>query len=300
MSGINLSEYLAQRRRVIEQGLEGFMAALDQDSRVTAAMRHSLFAGGKRLRPILAVAGAQAVGADPDCPEVLPVACALEMIHTFSLIHDDLPALDDDDFRRGVPTCHKAFDEPTAILAGDGLLNLAFEVLLDISGHPPERASQRVAAAAEIARASGVRGMIEGQMRDILGEKAALPLAELEAMHRLKTGALLTASVVSGALAVGADPEAVAALRCYGENVGLAFQVSDDILNVEGDPAIMGKAAGTDEARNKSTYPKLLGLENARDLGFSLVKKALQALEGFGNKGEPLQAIATYVMERKK
>ncbi|MEW5736636.1 MAG: polyprenyl synthetase family protein [Thermodesulfobacteriota bacterium] len=297
---MDLKSYLNERRVRIDQGLALFMGELDPKSRVTAAMRHSLFAGGKRLRPILCMAGASCVGADPDLPEVTAVACSLEMIHTFSLIHDDLPALDNDDFRRGVPTCHKAFDEPTAILAGDALLNLAFEVLLDVSALSSEQAAARVRAAAEIAKASGIRGMIEGQMRDILGEKTALSLPELEAMHRLKTGALITASVVSGALAVGADKAAVAALCEYGDCIGLAFQVSDDILNVEGDPAVMGKATGTDAARNKSTYPALLGLGPAKDMGRELVKKALQALDGFDNKKEPLCAIAGYVMERKK
>lgn len=297
---MDLSPYLRARREVLEKELGRYLGLLDPKSRVVAAMRHSLFAGGKRLRPILAMSGALAAGADSDSALVMPVACALEMIHTFSLIHDDLPGLDNDDFRRGVPTCHKAFDEPTAILAGDALLNLAFEVLLDVEGLSAEAAACRVRAAAEVARAAGVRGMIEGQMRDILGEKTALSLPELEAMHGLKTGALLTASVVSGALSVGAGKGVIDSLREYGACVGLAFQVSDDILNVEGDPAVMGKAVGTDAARNKSTYPALLGLAKAKEMGSELVKKALQALSGFGNNGEPLRAIALYVMERKK
>jgi geranylgeranyl diphosphate synthase type II len=258
-------------------------------------MRYSIMAGGKRLRPNLCLAAAQAVGGSLDA--VLPVACALEMIHTYSLIHDDLPAMDDDDLRRGKPTCHVAFDEATAILAGDALLTMAFEVLASMPAGSPEL---RLKAIRIISEAAGPRGMVQGQMQDMLSEGTALGLAELESLHRLKTGALIEASLAAGALVAGGRSAQVKAVQTYGRSAGLAFQVADDILNVEGDPAVMGKAAGTDKLRRKNSFPGLLGLEKSRQFAQNLVQEAIEALSGFDAKAEALRAIARYIIERKK
>jgi geranylgeranyl diphosphate synthase type II len=258
-------------------------------------MRYSLMAGGKRLRPNLCLAAAQAVGGNPD--EAVAVACALEMIHTYSLIHDDLPGMDNDDLRRGKPTCHVAFDEPTAILTGDALLTMAFEVLASMPAGSPEL---RLEVMRIISTAAGPRGMVQGQMLDMLAEGAALSLADLERLHRLKTGALIEASLAAGALVGGGTSAQVEAVQIYGRSAGLAFQVTDDILNVEGDPAVMGKAAGTDRLRRKNSYPDLLGLEKSREFAQNLVQQAIQALAGFDAKADALRAIARYIIERRK
>jgi geranylgeranyl diphosphate synthase type II len=218
------------------------------------------------------------------------------MIHTYSLIHDDLPAMDDDDLRRGQPTCHIQFDEATAILAGDALLTLAFEIMAGIACEN----TMGAAAMKKISRASGYQGMIEGQMRDIDSEGIALDLPALKQMHQLKTGALIEAAVVSGAMLGGGSPDQIDALSDYAGNIGLAFQVTDDILNVEGDPDFMGKAVGTDSRRKKSTYPGLLGLDRSKAFAGELITQALQALSLFDNKAEPLSALAQYVIERQR
>ncbi len=293
---MDVKDYLARRRFMVETGLDELLAALPRQSRVAEAMSYSVMAGGKRIRPILCMAAAEAVGGEPR--DVLDVALALELVHTFSLIHDDLPGIDNDDLRRGLPTCHKKFDEATAILAGDALLNLAFEMLTQDAGHDAETLARRLRVIHALARGVGLNGMIEGQIRDILGEKRSLDLDELETMHRLKTGALISAAVFAGACMAKAGPEEIEALDAYSRAIGLAFQVADDILNVEGDPALMGKAVGTDAARQKSTYPALLGLSAAKDLGARLVADALQALAGFDKRSDPLRAIAGYIMAR--
>ena len=267
--------------------------------RVIRAMSYSVMAGGKRLRPVLCIAGAEAV--DGDHEAVTALACALEMIHTYSLIHDDLPAMDDDEKRRGKATCHVQFDEATAILAGDALLTLAFETLATT-------ASQCTAAdhpkwlriIAKIASAAGCSGMIEGQMRDMAFEGKIISVEELEALHGLKTGKLIEASVVSGAMVSGTSEAKLQALEDYAAHIGLAFQVADDILNVIGDPERLGKDTGTDQARGKNTYPSLIGLAPAQRLADRLVDKALNALADFDNKADPLRAIARYVVERKR
>jgi len=255
---VNLKAYLHTHRQKVNAALEGLFDRHARTSVLVKAMCHSLLDGGKRLRPILCIGASQAVGGSEDA--VLTAACALELIHTYSLIHDDLPAMDNDDLRRGKPTCHVAFNEATAILAGDALLTLAFEILaaraLDDSG----RTSCWVAAIATIARAAGYRGMVEGQVRDIGAQSRSLSEDELEALHRLKTGALIEASVNVGAVLAGADQTQVAALARYARHIGLAFQVADDVLDVEGDPAVMGKAAGSDARLQKNTYPALIGL----------------------------------------
>ena len=298
MPSFDLQSYLSGQREVIETDLKHRLAPLSSGSRLISAMTYSLMAGGKRLRPILCLAGNEAAGGKRE--EALPAACALEMIHTYSLIHDDLPAMDDDKLRRGRPTCHIQFDEATAVLAGDALLNLAFEVLSGGDAFTEKTALKQLAIIKEISGASGCRGMIEGQMQDILAETNALPLKSLEVMHHLKTGALIQASVSAGGIIGGGSSNQVEALRDYGRCIGLAFQVKDDILNVEGDPKRMGKAVGTDATRRKSTYPSLMGLEASKTYSEELIRRALSALETFDRRAEPLRAISRYILERTR
>ena len=262
-------------------------------------MHYSLMAGGKRLRPILCLAGCEACGGNRS--DALPAACAVEMIHTYSLIHDDLPAMDDDALRRGRPTCHTAFDEATAILAGDALLTLAFEVLADVGDDTPEAGvRQRMAIVGRLSAAAGIGGMIEGQMRDITAEGTVLGLDELTVLHRMKTGALIEASVWCGGVASGAGNDLLERLAEYGRHIGLAFQVVDDILNVEGDPAKLGKAVGTDAKRQKSTYPALLGLTESKNLAEAQVEAALAAIDTLDRRSDPLRELARYVTERDR
>ncbi len=294
----DLQTYLDRCREAVNHELESLFPEDSANSRLTAAMAYSLKAGGKRVRPALCLAAAEAVGEVDN--EIIAAAGTIEMIHTYSLIHDDLPAMDDDVLRRGKPTCHVAFDEATAILAGDALLTLAFETLAGTalgSSKLPETWTQVIQV---LAAAAGSRGMIEGQMRDIAAEKEPLALDELECMHTLKTGAMIVASVEIGALLGGGSRDQVRRLREYAGHIGLAFQVMDDILNVTGDPQLMGKATGTDRERNKTTYPALLGLEGSQILAGDLIAKALQVLDNFDNRSEPLEALANYIIARKR
>ena len=230
----------------------------------------------------------------------MTVACAIEMIHTYSLIHDDLPAMDNDGLRRGKPTCHIAFDEATAILAGDALLTLAFEVLSSAAIEGGDSAVKWLEVIRIIATAAGCRGMIQGQMLDMASEGGKLSVGELESMHSLKTGALIQASLHCGALIVDASAHQKQMLKNYARHIGLAFQVTDDILNVEGSPELMGKAIGTDQQHAKSTYPSILGLEASRKFAQQLVQNALQALEKFDKLADPLRALAAFIIERKR
>lgn len=296
----DLSAYLQAHRNTVNQALSRIIDVSFTDSVLCRAMKYSLMAPGKRLRPVLCLAAAETVGEIN--PDVLDCACALEMIHTYSLIHDDLPAMDDDALRRGRPTCHVKYDEATAILAGDALLTLAFEIL---AGPPESTASSQTAgrkleAIRHISRAAGYNGMIEGQVRDIAAETIPADLPGLKEIHRLKTGALIEASVICGALLAQGPPEAVEPLKTYARHIGLAFQVMDDILNIAGDSAKMGKATGTDAARNKTTYPSLLGMDASREFARELVNKALHAVRIFDNKAIPLAALARYVIERER
>ena len=279
----------------------------DTGSRIEEAMAYSLMAGGKRVRPILCIASAQAVDHtdrlcahdNPESP-ILLAACALEALHTYSLIHDDLPAMDDDDMRRGRPTCHIAYDEATAILAGDGLLTLTFELLSSVNADHLTDPGAILGIIRRVSQAAGCHGMIGGQMQDVLSEDKQLPLSELEHNHRLKTGAIIEAAVYTGATLGGADPGQERQLNRYARSVGLAFQVTDDILNVEGDAEKMGKAVGTDADRRKNTYPALLGMVASKAHAAALVNNALQALEGFDSRSDPLRAIASYIIERNR
>ncbi len=294
----DLKAYLASQSSRINQALAAVLKTSGKPDRLLEAMSYALMAGGKRIRPVLCLAAAETV--DGDLQEVMPAACALEMVHTYSLIHDDLPAMDDDDMRRGQPTCHKAFDEATAILAGDALLTLAFQVLSSMAGddYNQQQASKWLRVIQLISRAAGYCGMIQGQMLDMASERKKLALTELKSMHRLKTGALIEASVCCGAELVGVNSAQIHMLESYAQNIGLAFQVTDDILNVEGDPEIMGKAVGTDERRRKTTYPALLGLAESKEFAAQLVKDALRSLDAFDRKADPLRAIARYIGER--
>ena len=262
-------------------GWEGIPASLLE------AIRYSLFAGGKRLRPALALGAAEVVSGDG--APALPVACALEMIHTYSLIHDDLPAMDDDDLRRGKPTCHKAFGEATAILAGDALLTMAFAIAAETGS---------TAIVRELALAAGVGGMVGGQQMDLEGEGQQLGLEALQRIHRAKTGALIRVSARCGAMVAGGSTAQVAALTAYGEHLGLAFQITDDMLDVSGTEAVIGKRVGSDESRNKSTYPALLGLDESRRLAMEAVARAIAALESFGGEAAALRDLARYVLSR--
>lgn len=294
-----LKKYLNNCRDDINQALAGFIGQIGAPSLMSAPIEYSLMGSGKRVRPILCLASCAAVGAD--AKQAMPAACALEMIHTYSLIHDDLPALDDDALRRGRPTCHVEFDEATAILTGDALLTMAFEVLADAGGNAgPEKAGVWIKAISIIGHAAGSRGMVEGQARDLAYEGKKLSQGQLEDMHSLKTGALIRASVVSGALIGQADSQQIDQLTVYSERIGLAFQVMDDILNVTGDPELMGKAVGTDSVRQKNTYPGLMGLEASKAYAALLIDDALQALSYFDNKADPLRVIARYIVERNR
>jgi geranylgeranyl diphosphate synthase type II len=295
---VDLKAYLEERRGLVNRALEAYLPQVRGPAfRVTQAMHYSLFVGGKRLRPILCLAAAEAVGGDPG--EVLPVACALEMIHTYSLIHDDLPAMDDDDLRRGQPTCHKQYDEATAILAGDGLLTEAFRTLATAADKYEGRERVLLDVITLVAAAAGYQGMVGGQMLDLLAEGRRVTLKELETIHRAKTGALLTAAVRAGALMGGGNRAEVTALTTYGEKFGLAFQITDDLLDVEGETAEMGKAAGMDEKRQKATYPAVLGLEATREWARRLVTEAVTALEPFQVKAKPLRELAQYLLIRR-
>ncbi len=292
-----LEAYLEQQRQRVEVILDQLLPAPDSyPPLLMEAMRYSVFAGGKRLRPILTLAAAEAVGGDPEM--ALPAAGALEYIHTYSMIHDDLPAMDDDDYRRGKLTNHKVYGDAMAILAGDALLTHAFEVLNSppLTERFPAALLQQVSY--RVARASGSFGMIGGQVMDIVSEGQQVPVDVLEYIHRHKTAALITVAVTMGGLLGGGTPEQVQALEDYGHSVGWAFQIADDLLDVEGDAAILGKQVGRDAELAKVTYPALLGVEASRQRALELMQQGIEALAAFGPDAEPLRQIATYIVSR--
>ena len=295
---IDLKSYLTYRRSEVNQWINTFFIKKGFNGQIREAMQFSLSAGGKRVRPILCLAAAEAVGGNP--VDLLPVASAIELLHTYSLIHDDLPAMDDDNLRRGKPTLHVQFDEATAILAGDALLTLAFEILSDSDYVLPGKPNESLQIIHKIAHAAGWVGMIDGQMLDIVSEGSHLGLNDIKTLHKKKTGALIEASVFSGALLGGADSDQISALNHYANNIGLAFQVADDILNVIGDPKKMGKAVGTDADRDKNTFPSVMGLADSQAYAGQLIEKALHAIESFDKKAEPLRASARYIIERNR
>ncbi len=274
-----------------------FQAPRAELERLYQAMRYSVMNGGKRVRPLLVYAACEALEGDLERAD--GAACAVELIHAYSLVHDDLPAMDDDDLRRGQPTTHKAFDEASAILAGDALQSLAFGVLADRRRNP-QNAETRLQMIELLSQAAGPAGMVGGQAIDLESVGRQLDQQALETMHRHKTGALIEASVQLGALASGnADEPALRSLQHYAQAIGLAFQVQDDILDVESDTATLGKTQGKDEANHKPTYPALLGMEAAKAYALELRDQALHALRPFGDSAEPLRELARYIVERR-
>ena len=291
----SFSDLLLQAQTRVEQQLLALLGELGvADARLAQAMQYGLLNGGKRLRPFLAYATASALGGSWSQADAS--ACALEMVHSYSLVHDDLPAMDDDDLRRGKPTCHIAFDEATAILAGDGLLTAAFEVL----ANSPVSDGQRLQLIGILSRSAGAAGMVAGQAIDLSHVGQAMTLEQLENMHRHKTGALILAAVEMGAYSVEAAPGAAVlqGLRHYAEAIGLAFQVQDDILDIESDTATLGKTQGADVALNKPTYPALLGLDGAKAKARELVAEAQQALQVLPGDQSVLRGLAQYIIER--
>ena len=279
----------------IEAALDAYTRALPAcPPHLAEAMRYSLLGGGKRLRPLLVLMAAEACGCD--FQQALPAACAVEMVHTYSLIHDDLPAMDDDDLRRGRPTCHKVYGEALAILAGDALLTLAFEVLARHT-RPPDVAARCCAVLAE---AAGAAGMVGGQVDDLAAEQFGGGLETLESIHARKTGALLLASLRLGAICAHAVEQQSRALHDYGRRLGLAFQITDDLLDVHGDEAAMGKRVKKDSSRRKLTFPALLGVDESRRRAGVLIDEACAALSPLGQRAERLEHIARYVMERNR
>jgi len=295
---MNLKNYMTKRAAMVDEALAVLLPERTfYPEIIHDAMRYSIFAGGKRLRPILCLAGAEALGKDIE--PILPVACALEMIHTYSLVHDDLPAMDNDDYRRGKLTNHKVFGEGIAILAGDALLTQAFEVLAAYGG----RVSGQLVPALlrviqEIARAAGTMGMIGGQVVDLQSEGKTVDADTLSYIHTHKTGALFEASVRAGALLSGATERELAALTGYAQNFGLAFQITDDLLDITGDEIKIGKPVGSDLKNKKSTYPVLFGLERSRTLALEAVENAVRSLEGLPGYIKPLESLAWFLTER--
>jgi geranylgeranyl diphosphate synthase type II len=292
---MNLPKFFEDDRTGIEEALDRLLPREDaHPASIHKAMRYSVFAGGKRIRPILCLEAAGMFTEDPVA--AVSVGCALEFIHTYSLIHDDLPALDNDDLRRGKPTSHKVFGEAIAILAGDALLTLAFQTLAFVPVEP----QRRLNILSTIAQAAGTdRGMIGGQVADLEAEKKAPDVGTLEYIHRSKTAALIRASIVSGGIAGGAANEDVERLRRFGENIGWAFQVVDDILDVEESSAALGKTAGKDQAQQKATYPALFGILQSRDIAADLAAKALHELECYGGRALRLRELAQFLVARR-
>jgi geranylgeranyl diphosphate synthase type II len=295
----DIEKYLKEKQQLVDRYLEANLPLEGTSPAVLhESIRYSLLAGGKRIRPILTIAAAEAIGHPPS--SVLPVACAFEFIHTYSLIHDDLPAMDNDDFRRGKPTNHKVYGDGMAILAGDGLQTMAFEwcsradLVNDIEPYV------QVQIIAELALGSGNDGMVGGQVMDIQAENQQVELAELQNIHAHKTGKLIRASVRAGALLSGANVTQFDLLTGYAEDIGLAFQIADDVLNVTGTREELGKDANTDAERGKQTYPSFYGLEGAKKLAQECADRAIGRLSSFGGKAEPLRGIAQYIVSRRK
>lgn len=304
MTGVDLQRYLAARGRLVDDALETAMPPADRPPQILhQAMRYCVLGGGKRLRPLLVLAGTEACGGDPQA--VLPVACAVELIHAYSLIHDDLPAMDDSDTRHGRPTCHIAFGEAIAILAGDALHALAFNLIMRAS--PACGAERVLSASREIATAIGTEGMVGGQVLDLLGEGRTFPASSpqplgpvstlVQEIHVRKTAALIRASVRAGAILCGAESGTLEALSAYGEHMGLAYQIIDDVLDVVGDERTLGKSAGRDTA--KATYPAAFGVAGSREIATRLTAEAVAAIRPLGLRGVLLQELARSLLVRE-
>ena len=296
---VAIESVLAEHGRLVDNALHRYLPPEDAPpADVHRAMRYSVFAGGKRLRPILVIAGAAVAGAPPET--VMPSACAVELIHTYSLIHDDLPAMDNSAIRRGRPTCHVMFGEAMAVLAGDALHAHAFELLArnaDVPGCTPERV---VRAIQELTLGIGSEGMVGGQVLDLLAVRGTPGEAAVRQIHRLKTGALIRASLKIGAVLAGADDADIGVLDRYGEHMGVAFQIVDDILDVVGESGKLGKGTGTDASQSKVTFPAVFGLERSRRLAADATQDAVRALAPLGSRGAPLEELAIYLLERDR
>src|SRR5437764_7785579 len=292
---VNLKNYLVTRQKLIDRALDCYLPKANRKPpTLHQAMRYSLFAGGKRMRPILCLAAAEACRGKLN--DALPIACALECIHTYSLVHDDLPSMDNDDFRRGRPTCHKVFGEGIAVLAGDALLTIAFEI---VSRAKPRPRYDMSTILREVAVAAGSQKLIAGQVADLEAEGKKVSLADLRYIHQNKTAAILTASVCLGAMSANATAKKLAATTQFGQHLGLAFQVIDDILDVTQTSEKLGKSAGKDVAAQKATYPAIISLEKSRAEAKRLTKQSHDALTIFGKKGDTLHALANYLLERE-
>lgn len=295
---MELKKYLEDRKEIIDGALDEILyQGEDMPCQIVEAMRYSVFAGGKRIRPILCLAACEAVGGNTE--EVLPIACALELIHTYSLIHDDLPAMDNDDLRRGKPTNHIVYGEAMAILAGDALLTYAFEIInqLGLKSREKDKIFQ---TGFEIAKAAGTRGMIGGQVVDMLSENQEISEDTLYFIHNYKTGALIKASVKVGAILGGGKAEHVEALVQYGDNLGLAFQITDDLLDILGDREKIGKPTGSDDKNHKATFPSIFGIEKSKDMAERAVERAILSVNSFGEEAKPLKMLASYLLTREK
>ncbi len=292
----DVKTYLKLRKTWVNEALTGIFSARKAPEPLFEAMRYSLMAGGKRIRPILMMAAYEIFRENGR--DILPFACAMEMVHTYSLIHDDLPAMDDDDLRRGMPTCHKVYGDAMAILAGDGLLTEAFHLISDDARAGGWPADARLAALRELAAGAGVDGMVGGQAMDILSEHKEVGIETVRFIHARKTAALIRAAVRMGALLGNAPDNDLTALTRYGEAIGTAFQIVDDVLDVEGDTELLGKAAGADDKLEKATYPHVAGLAESKREAARLIKQAKEVLGPFGEKAEPLKGIAELILER--
>lgn len=294
---VMVKEYLDEKSQQINDALNGFLQKAGTSEMLWEAMHYATFPGGKRLRPILALASCEIL--DGSSIEAIPAACAIEFIHTYSLIHDDLPAMDDDDMRRGKLTTHKVFGEATAILAGDALLTLAFEIL---STHPMGKQYQerKLKVIKTISTACGMKGLIDGQIMDLHFEGKMISPSDLETMHAKKTGALLQASLQAGAIMANASDEEIHMMSQFGEKIGLAFQITDDLLDVEGKKEIVGKETQKDSKKNKSTYPSHLGLEESRHAAVRLIAEAKEKIQPIGGKGKILSALSDLILTRIK
>jgi len=298
---MDIQRYLQEKRELVDRALDQYFMSLvlkrgeeGYFNALLEAIHYSLLNGGKRIRPILCIASFEAAGGKGD--GILPFACALEMIHTYSLIHDDLPAIDNDDYRRGRLTCHKVFGEAIGILTGDALLTEAFKLMTNQSDHEAKVVLEVVN---EVAQAAGIFGMIGGQVLDVESEGKSIDPSMLQAIHRNKTGALIQVSVRTGVKLAGASHEVLQAFTTYGEKIGLAFQIVDDILNVEGDRGRLGKNIGSDQIRKKATYPSILGMEVSKRTARELTESAIESLSPFGSEAEPLRAIARFIVSRQ-
>ncbi len=294
---MDLKKYLKGKKELIDFFFQAYFRENGRPAVLQEAMLYSLFAGGKRIRPVLALASYEACGGD--AVDIVPYAATLELIHTYSLIHDDLPAMDNDDLRRGKPTNHKVYGDAVAILAGDALLTEAFRILADPALGGELNETRLLMASREVAEAAGMRGMVAGQVQDMLSENAEPDSDTLEFIHRCKTAALICGSVRVGAILYGGGEDMISAMTGYGNNIGLAFQVVDDIIDIEGETEEIGKPKGSDEKKKKMTYPRLYGIERSREKARQLVDSAIGSLSVLGERADPLREIARYLLDRK-